>query len=130
VAIHAGGGTQYMKPAQMRLERTVTKAIVAVGYVQGCIEMRRFRKAVAKSLEYPLQANCFGKSEFEHWLTPEMLLKHQYAEGPYCWIIGGVVKLDKPISIRGQQGIWNVPDNIGKFLLKELRKDGRASSVT
>ena len=126
VAIHAGAGTQYMKPAQMRLENTVTKAIVAVGYVQGCIEMRRFRKAVSKGLEFPLQSNCSGEPKFEHWLTPKLLLDHKHAVGPYCWIIGGVMKLEQPISINGQQGIWNVPDNIAKFLLKELRKDAQA----
>lgn len=48
---------------------------------------------------------------------------HPTAEGPWCWLLAGVVQLRRPISCQGKLGLW-IP---GKEVLAEL--DGELRSA-
>lgn len=39
----------------------------------------------------------------------EPLQKHEHANGPFCWILENVCRLETPVPARGAQGLW-VPD--------------------
>jgi activating signal cointegrator 1 len=36
------------------------------------------------------------------------LHNHEHANGPYCWILEGVVRFRQPVPYRGAQGLWAV----------------------
>jgi hypothetical protein len=40
------------------------------------------------------------------------ILRHEHAEGPFCWVLEHVLKFREPISCSGAQGLWDwiVPD--------------------
>lgn len=35
-----------------------------------------------------------------------------FAQGPWCWCLGGIVKLDEPIPMTGKQGIFQPPREV------------------
>lgn len=43
-----------------------------------------------------------------------------HAEGPWCWVLAGVRRLDKPIPIAGKQSLWNVPAEIEAEIARQL----------
>jgi len=40
------------------------------------------------------------------WLTVDAFRRHEHTEGPWCWILGDVRKLETPIDAVGAQGLW------------------------
>lgn len=44
-------------------------------------------------------------------LTAEEFLQHEHTEGPFCLILRDVRRC-KPVEIRGQQGLWDVPNSL------------------
>jgi hypothetical protein len=40
---------------------------------------------------------------------PDLLAGHQHAHGPWCWLLRDVVRIARPIAIRGAQGLWDLP---------------------
>jgi hypothetical protein len=42
---------------------------------------------------------------------PEYLEDHVFAEGPWCWILGNVRRIE-PIRWPGQQQLWTVPEEV------------------
>lgn len=92
LAIHAGKGTQYLTPAELR---RYPAGIVAVSHLAAC-----FRLEDVMRLDAKLQP--FG-------LLPEDVLMHRHAEGPWCWLLRDVRTLAEPYSCRGAQGLWETP---------------------
>ena len=39
-----------------------------------------------------------------------------YVCGPYCWVLGNVRRLKRPIPCKGALGLWTVPDSIVRQL--------------
>ena len=35
-----------------------------------------------------------------------------FADGPYCWIVTKPMALQQPVPYRGQQGLFDVPDDV------------------
>lgn len=93
LAIHAGKGTQYLSPAELR--RHTTGAFVAVCQLAACLNidfLRRMRQDVVIAV-------C-GR-------TPAEILAHEHAEGPYLWVLQDVRAVDPPIEYVGQRGLWH-----------------------
>lgn len=40
------------------------------------------------------------------------LADHQHASGPWCFVLGRVKRLEKPVPFRGAQGFYEIPDSI------------------
>ncbi len=53
----------------------------------------------------------FAKSLFRTWLQAA---EHQYAEGPYCWILDDVRPV-KHFPCRGFQGLWSISAELLEF---------------
>lgn len=45
------------------------------------------------------------------------LKRHEHANGPWCWILGGARQIT-PAQWKGAQGLWNVSDITAADLLK------------
>jgi len=39
------------------------------------------------------------------------VLAHDHTEGPYCWLLNRVEKLDRPIPCNGALGLWDFKDS-------------------
>ena len=39
-------------------------------------------------------------------LTIEQVRQHEHAEGPWCWLLQDVRRLEEPVPCRGAQGLW------------------------
>ena len=92
IAIHSGKGTQYMTHKQMRENSLPFGTIVAFAQVQACV--RRDWPDSRLSMMLP------------PWCSVWKFLDHEHTEGPWCWIIGDVRKLDDPIPAKGALGLW------------------------
>ena len=99
LAIHAGKGTQYMTAAEMVAEGLPTGQIIATGDLQACVELEWSRKIYEERIGWDLV-------DLPSWLTLPELLMHEYTEGPWCWIITNVQKIE-PVVIAGKLGLWN-----------------------
>lgn len=87
--IHAGQGTQYLTKRELLEYPT---GIIAIAELTAC-----FRLADVDRLKFRLS---------RVGLTPADVKQHEHTEGPWCWLLQDVRKLDKPIPCRGRQNIW------------------------
>ena len=94
LAIHAGKGSQYLSPSQ--LKRYPTGAFVAIARLGIAMHLDALRK------EPQVLAELCGRSARE-------VLTNEHCEGPWCWILADVRALPEPIPWRGAQGLWDVP---------------------
>ena len=61
--------------------------VVAVCELVACVPMAQVRAGALPE--------CFS------WLR-----EHEHTEGPWCWVLDNVRRLDNPIEVRGAQGLW------------------------
>lgn len=101
LAIHAGMETD---PESLELledlglsppEELAHGAIVAV---VDLIECTRYTPHVRPALGQEFDEYDLGSDPF--------------ASGPWCWIFGAVTRLDEPIPLRGQLGLFECPDRL------------------
>ena len=89
LAIHAGKSRKYMDDGYVDLFPGMTfGAVVAIVSLTDVVE----GPSEAAAARYP-------------WLRD-----HEHAEGPVCFILENVRRLDNPISLVGQRGLFEVPD--------------------
>lgn len=102
LAIHAASKkrfhSHYMKAAQtnitapdLKIEDLSFGQIVAVCELTACIEMTH--------------KMIMGMTETERMLG-------DWLEGSYAWALENVRALDKPITVLGKQGLWDLPSEI------------------
>ena len=106
IAIHAGKGTQYMTKKEMRTKGMPIGQVVAYASIEGCIELASAQFLFNAGREEALKQACHGELK-AGWLSVERFLQHEHTEGPWCWIIGDVRKLEYPIHAKGSLGLWN-----------------------
>ena len=90
MAIHAGKGTQYLDRRELA---KYPQGVLAVCSLVAC-----FRLADLDRLGPQLAT--VGR-------TIEEVRAHEHAEGPWCWLLADVRRLEAPIPCRGAQGLWN-----------------------
>ena len=90
LAIHAGKGAQYL--TREELAEYPTGCVVAVCQLTAC-----FRLADLDRL---------GERLASVGLTIEQVRQHEHAEGPWCWLLQEVRRLEEPVPCRGAQGLW------------------------
>jgi hypothetical protein len=93
LAIHAGRGTQYLTSSE--LAKYPTGQIIAVARLAACMPLDSMR-LVSPSQNVPGSGKTIGE-----------ILAHEHTEGPWCWILADVRKLEEPIAITGAQGLWD-----------------------
>ena len=118
LAIHAGKGTQYLTAKE--LKQYPHAAIIAVGYLVECFELARLD---ARDDDEPI---CTPRWSDVCSKTVGDVKAHKHAEGPWCWVLGGVVKVDA-IPARGAQGLWFPSDAEGR--LRELLRKAKEATT-
>jgi len=94
--IHAGAVSDYL-PAQ-DLRRYTTGALVALCTVDACLTGFVSTRTGARWW----RDDCMP--EFA-WVED-----HEYAQGPVCWVLTLVQRIDPPIPARGLQGLWTMSE--------------------
>lgn len=95
LAIHAGQGSRYLSRDELR--KHVRSAIVAKCELQHVFHIDDLRKMPASRV-------LMNDGE-RNWSVAD-ILSHEHTEGPYCWLLNRVVKLDTPIPGGGALGLW------------------------
>ena len=108
LAIHAGSGKQYLTTAE--LAGYVTGAIVATCDLVACVEL--------DSIRANTRADCHQLEV--SGISREQLLAHEHAEGPWCWVLSEVRPVAEPVPIKGQQKLWDVPDDVLRDAVEQL----------
>ncbi len=93
LAIHAGKSKDWLESDDMA-ERPdmVFGAVVASARIVACLRI-----------------------DYATWPEPWAHLRNNHhANGPWCWILEDVTRLDRPIPCRGAQGLWDVPADAQK----------------
>jgi hypothetical protein len=49
--------------------------------------------------------------------------------GPFGWVLEDVVKLDIPIGCRGAQGLWDLPGDVERAVMREVAKARKEQDV-
>jgi len=107
LAIHAGKGTQYLTRRELR--EYPSGCIVAIATMRTCVLLEfANEKHAAGDVPHSMIRDGLGSADLE------CLLQHEYSEGPYCWILGDIRRLEEPIPCRGAQGLWDwrIPDGL------------------
>ncbi|MHB1799634.1 MAG: ASCH domain-containing protein [Vulcanimicrobiaceae bacterium] len=45
-------------------------------------------------------------TKIEHDARLSWLRTHEHTEGPWCWVLADVVRLERPVPWKGAQGLW------------------------
>jgi len=96
LAIHAGLGTQYLNKAE--LKKYPSGCVIAIVDLEACVPLQ-----LARVMNASYARSIKVDDTQRTWLD---VARNEYAEGPYCWILGNLRKLDEPIPAVGKQGLW------------------------
>lgn len=99
IAIHAGQGQQYLTRAE--LSKYPTGCVVAIAKLSACISLEEIREKAFSDSELQRRRVVPGTQ-----ISWSALGSHEHTEGPWCWILEQVKKIE-PIAVVGKQGIWN-----------------------
>lgn len=97
IAIHAGKGTQYLD--RKELEKYPNGCVIAIAKLTACVKVEE----VGRMNEIAHRRKTHVPGTNKYWSE---IHRHKYAEGPVCWILEDVQKIE-PIEISGKQGLWN-----------------------
>lgn len=91
LAIHAGKSRAWLAAEDDEVEHPgmVFGAVVAVATLYDCVLLKAL---------------------------PDLLAGHQHAYGPWCWLLRDVVRIARPIAVRGAQGLWDLPADYAREL--------------
>ncbi len=110
--IHAGKSLQWLRPGNREsFPEMAFGAIVGVAKLIDCI-------AAPPGLGGRPQISADDAERYP-WLR-----SHFHTEGPWCWILQDAQRFESPITYRGAQGLFEIPDatvaremmNLGRWL--------------
>lgn len=84
-----------MSRAEMQSEGMPCGQVVATARLLACMPLESMR-GVSRTQTIQRTALTIGE-----------VIDHEHTEGPWCWILTNVVKLDEPIDATGAQGLWD-----------------------
>ena len=108
LAIHAGMGRQYLDAIQ--LEQYPTGKIIAVAQLVACVRVDLIRSAAESGKDL---VSSFGET-FLTASEARRLAAHKHTEGPFCWVLEDVKKLQNPVLYSGRQGLWEFDESLLK----------------
>ncbi len=83
LAIHAGRSRDWLdEDSEAEFPGMVFGAVVAIATLYDCVRLAQL---------------------------PDLLAGHQHAHGPWCWLLKEIVRLPQPLTVRGAQGLWDLP---------------------
>jgi len=106
IAIHAGKGTQYLDKDE--LKEYPTGCVVAVANLSACMPLKDMQ-GISRNQSVPQAGKTIGQ-----------IIDHPHAEGPVCWILSEVQKLDEPVSCRGAQGLFDLPSDVETMVREKI----------
>lgn len=95
IAIHAGKGTQYVTRKQ--LADYPHGCVLAIATLSLCVS----RQSIIENTVY--RPNELAYQTGKTW---QELFSHQHTEGPFCWVLTNIRKLDQPVPASGNMGLW------------------------
>lgn len=94
LAIHAGKESKYL--TSQELKAYDTGAVIATCKLIECVQLDLIRN------DSPGECEKLKKCGIDI----ERFLAHRYTEGPYCFILRHVLRLEKPVPAVGKQKFW------------------------
>lgn len=104
LAIHAGLGSKYLSKTE--LSKYPTGCVVALARLVACV---RLSTILSNADIASNKRKSIVPGTTKNWSE---LGRHKHAEGPWCWVLEDVVKLDPPIACRGAQGLCQIPESV------------------
>lgn len=92
LAIHAGKVSSYMTAKQIRESDYPFGCVIATCSLDACIYLNWPDERIIKALPA--------------WCSYDEFLGHAHTEGPWCWLLSKVIKIDW-VPFKGAQGLWN-----------------------
>ena len=65
--------------------------------------------------------NVVSTDYIEQFTTPKEKAFGDYSAGRFAWLLRQPVELKTPIPLKGQQGMWNAPEEIEQAILESRR---------
>lgn len=110
LAIHAGNGSKYLSKSELQgFKRGV---VVAVCRIIACVSMQEI--AYRRGNDRTGRPATTGP-------TWDEIARHEHAEGPWCWILADVVKLDDPVACSGSQGLFALQGRVLERIAEQVR---------
>lgn len=106
IVIHAGKGTQYLSPQQLR--QYPSGCAVGLADLVACFDRVVIRQQARTAADLPI----FVDAPY----TWGQLDEHRHTEGPFCLILANVTRLERNIPMKGQLGIFDVPADVAKLI--------------
>lgn len=91
LAIHAGKGLHYLTRGELK---KYPQGIVATCNLVACFRLEDVGQLHVRQML------------MQYGLCADDILDHTHTEGPWCWLLRNVRKLEKPVPCRGAQGLW------------------------
>lgn len=89
--IHAGKSRNWLDyDDEQRMPHMVFGAVLAIADLVACLHLH--------GQAWPIRYR--------------QLQNHEHANGPWCWILENVQRLNEPIRCRGAQGLWEAPKSV------------------
>lgn len=118
LAIHAGSGRQYLTAEE--LQGYATGCVIAVADVVTVVALSQAREAwehperFEDGVPKAMREDGLGRDALEELIT------HPHAEGPVCWFLRNVRRLETAIVIGGKQNLWQLPEWIADRIRLEI----------
>lgn len=113
IAIHAGKGDRYLTAEQLR--HYPTGCVVAIANLVDCLPLSVIQRNAHLNVSAP------GISR-----TWKEIAEHPHTEGLICWVLENVRELQIRLLWKGEQGLWELPDDaIASFLKSENIRSAR-----
>lgn len=124
LAIHAGRGTQYILPADLRRTFPHAGSIIGVCVVVGCVSRDRILASAAVERAGRAASPIPAGVEWGSW---RRLAVHRHVCGEYCILLAArVVKLSEPVPCRGLQKIWTADQDVEARVRAQMPADWSA----
>lgn len=115
ILIHAGKGRNYLRLDDdmhdadygIPLDKMAFGAFVAIANLADCVQLE-----LTPNWDYVVPQHSHRRWP---WLAT-----HQHTEGPFCFVLTEVRRLQIPIPFKGAQGFFNVPREIEDAARKQL----------
>ncbi len=108
LVIHAGKSRHFLESYQPLPVRMDFGAAIGVCMLAACFPVEAIRRKRVPA-------------EFRD------LADHKHLEGPSCWVLRNVLRFQQPIELRGQQGIFDCPDELVMQAFHEMIAAGQIS---
>lgn len=112
IAIHAGLSRDWLQPGDEEAYPDMAfGAVVATAVLSDVIHIDSIRHFIEHQ-----PGAMMG--------TMARVARHEHTEGPWCWVLDDVTRLDEPVPWKGRQCLWPIPADFydRKYALQRAAK--------